>query len=59
MEIYASCYYYYYYYYVNYENVVQVRRHVYHDSDSLDTAFDAGGKVSIGTVLYTSQMLIL
>ena len=31
----------------------QVRKHVYHDSDNLDTAFDAGGKVSIGLTATT------
>ena len=31
----------------------QVRRHVYHDADNLDTAFDAGGKVSIGLTATT------
>jgi Na+/proline symporter len=30
-----------------------VRRHVYHDADNLDTAFDAGGKVSIGLTATT------
>ncbi|XP_037079202.1 urea-proton symporter DUR3-like [Pollicipes pollicipes] len=30
-----------------------VRKHVYHDADSLDTAFDAGGKVSIGLTATT------
>ena len=31
----------------------KVRRHVYHDADNLDTAFDAGGKVSIGLTATT------
>jgi len=31
----------------------QVRKHVYHDADNLDTAFDAGGKVSIGLTATT------
>ena len=31
----------------------QVRKYVYHDSDNLDTAFDAGGKVSIGLTATT------
>ena len=31
----------------------QVRRHIYHDADNLDTAFDAGGKVSIGLTATT------
>merc|ERR1719205_558149 len=30
-----------------------VRKHVYHDADNLDTAFDAGGKVSIGLTATT------
>ena len=30
-----------------------VRRYVYHDADNLDTAFDAGGKVSIGLTATT------
>merc|ERR1712241_307065 len=30
-----------------------VRRHVYHDADNLDTAFDAGGSVSIGLTATT------
>ena len=30
-----------------------MRKHVYHDSDNLDTAFDAGGKVSIGLTATT------
>ena len=30
-----------------------MRRHVYHDADNLDTAFDAGGKVSIGLTATT------
>ena len=31
----------------------QVRKYVYHDADNLDTAFDAGGKVSIGLTATT------
>ena len=31
----------------------QVRKHVYNDADNLDTAFDAGGKVSIGLTATT------
>ena len=31
----------------------QVRKFVYHDADNLDTAFDAGGKVSIGLTATT------
>lgn len=31
----------------------QVRKHIYHDADNLDTAFDAGGKVSIGLTATT------
>jgi len=30
-----------------------VRKYVYHDADNLDTAFDAGGKVSIGLTATT------
>ena len=30
-----------------------VRRYIYHDADNLDTAFDAGGKVSIGLTATT------
>ena len=30
-----------------------MRRYVYHDADNLDTAFDAGGKVSIGLTATT------
>lgn len=30
-----------------------VRKYIYHDSDNLDTAFDAGGKVSIGLTATT------
>jgi Na+/proline symporter len=30
-----------------------VRKHIYHDADNLDTAFDAGGKVSIGLTATT------
>ncbi|XP_023324732.1 urea-proton symporter DUR3 isoform X2 [Eurytemora carolleeae] len=30
-----------------------VRKHVFHDADNLDTAFDAGGKVSIGLTATT------
>merc|ERR1719341_1741953 len=36
-----------------------VRKYVYHDADNLDTAFDAGGKVSIGlsaTLLQSSTV---
>ena len=32
---------------------LQVRKHIYHDADNLDTAFDAGGKVSIGLTATT------
>ncbi len=31
----------------------QVRKRIYHDADNLDTAFDAGGKVSIGLTATT------
>ena len=31
----------------------QVRKYVYRDADNLDTAFDAGGKVSIGLTATT------
>ena len=34
-------------------SVPQVRKYVYHDADNLDTAFDAGGKVSIGLTATT------
>ena len=36
-----------------------IRKYVYHDSHSLDTVFDAGGKVTLGltAVTVTSQML--
>ena len=30
-----------------------IRRYIYHDADNLDTAFDAGGKVSIGLTATT------
>ncbi|KAF0290949.1 Urea-proton symporter DUR3 [Amphibalanus amphitrite] len=30
-----------------------IRRHVFHDADSLDTAFDAGGRVSVGLTATT------
>ena len=33
--------------------LLQVRKYVYHDADNLDTAFDAGGKVSIGLTATT------
>ena len=32
---------------------IKVRKHIYHDADNLDTAFDAGGKVSIGLTATT------
>ena len=38
---------------LNNAHFLQVRRHVYHDADNLDTAFDAGGKVSIGLTATT------
>ena len=34
-------------------SLYQVRKYVYHDSDNLDSAFDAGGKVSIGLTATT------
>ena len=33
--------------------IFQLRKYVYHDADNLDTAFDAGGKVSIGLTATT------
>ena len=30
-----------------------IRRHVFHDADNLDTAFDAGGRVSVGVTATT------
>ena len=33
--------------------LTQVRKYVYRDADNLDTAFDAGGKVSIGLTATT------
>jgi hypothetical protein len=38
---------------IHQECAVQVRKYVYHDADNLDTAFDAGGKVSIGLTATT------